>query len=71
MKLRVTTKRENNRGKGMEVPCMDTTKALFYAFVKAEPLIKDLCDILLEIYALISSATFTLTYTIPYWSLRS
>ena len=43
MKLRVTSKREIKRGKGLEVLCMVTTIAPFYAFVKAKPVIKDLC----------------------------
>ena len=44
MKLLVSGKRENKRGKGLEVPCVITIKCPFYTFVKAEPVIKDLCN---------------------------
>lgn len=43
MKLRVTGRRENKRGNGLEVPCTISIKCPFYAFVKAEPILKDLC----------------------------
>ena len=43
MKLRVTGRRENERENGMEVPCTISIKRPFYAFVKAEPILKDLC----------------------------
>ena len=43
MKLRVTRRRENKRGNGLEVPCTISIKCPFYTFVKAEPILKDLC----------------------------
>ena len=36
-------KRENKRGKGLEVPCLVTVKVSEHISSKAEPIIKDLC----------------------------
>lgn len=43
MKVGVTGKRENKRGKGLEVPCRVTIKAPISICMKVEPIIKDLC----------------------------
>ena len=43
MKVCVTGKRENKRGKGMEVPCLVTVKVSEHILSKVEPIIKDLC----------------------------
>ena len=39
----VTGKRENKRGKGLEVPCLVTVKVSEHILSKVEPIIKDLC----------------------------
>ena len=43
MKVCVTGKRENKRGKGLEVPCLVTVKLSEPILSKAEPIIKDFC----------------------------
>ena len=43
MKACVTGKRENKRGKGLEVPCVVTVKMSEHIFTKVEPIIQDLC----------------------------
>ena len=43
MKVCVTGKRVNKRGKGLEVPCLVTVKVSEHILSKVEPIIKDLC----------------------------
>ena len=44
MKVCVTGKRENKRGKGLEVPCLVTVKVSEHILSKVEPIIKDVND---------------------------
>ena len=42
MKVCVSGKQENKRGKGLEVPCLVTVKVSEHILSKVEPIIKDL-----------------------------
>ena len=51
MKVCLSGKRENKRGKGLQAPCLVTVKVSEHILSKVEPIIKDLCKrLILKIY---------------------